>query len=80
MIQLLGSLAILAWVDWRLLIGALLAIPLVYATHRTWISKIRPQHRRRANRITVHAPRHRPRRQMRTDTRRFDLAEQQVLW
>jgi ATP-binding cassette subfamily B protein len=45
-VQLVGSLCILAWVDWRLLIGALLAIPLVFATHRTWISKIRPQHRR----------------------------------
>lgn len=45
-VQLVGSLLILAWVDWRLLIGALLAIPLVYATHGTWISKIRPQHRR----------------------------------
>jgi ATP-binding cassette subfamily B protein/subfamily B ATP-binding cassette protein MsbA len=45
-VQLVGSLLVLAWVDWRLLIGALLAIPLVYATHRTWIEKIRPQHRR----------------------------------
>lgn len=45
-IQLVGSLCVLAWVDWRLLLGALLAIPLVYGTHRTWISKIRPQHRR----------------------------------
>jgi ATP-binding cassette subfamily B protein/subfamily B ATP-binding cassette protein MsbA len=44
----------LAWVDWRLLVGAVLAIPLVYATHRTWISKIRPQHRRiRAEREKV---------------------------
>lgn len=45
-VQLVGSLLVLAWVDWRLLIGALVAIPLVYATHRTWIEKIRPQHRR----------------------------------
>jgi ATP-binding cassette subfamily B protein/subfamily B ATP-binding cassette protein MsbA len=45
-VQLVGSLLVLAWVDWRLLLGAALAIPLVYATHRTWIEKIRPQHRR----------------------------------
>jgi ATP-binding cassette subfamily B protein/subfamily B ATP-binding cassette protein MsbA len=45
-VQLAGSLLVLALVDWRLLLGALLAIPLVYATHRTWIEKIRPQHRR----------------------------------
>lgn len=45
-VQLVGSLLILAWVDWRLLLGAVLTIPLVYATHRTWIEKIRPQHRR----------------------------------
>lgn len=53
-VQLVGSLCVLAWVDWRLLMGALLAIPLVYATHRTWIEKIRPQHRRiRAEREKV---------------------------
>ena len=44
-IQLLGSLCVLAWVDWRLLIGALVLIPLVYFTHRTWIGRIRPQYR-----------------------------------
>lgn len=53
-IQLTGSLCILAWVDWRLLLGALFLIPLVYATHRTWIGRIRPQHRRiRAEREKV---------------------------
>jgi ATP-binding cassette subfamily B protein/subfamily B ATP-binding cassette protein MsbA len=44
-IQLLGSVAVLAWVDWRLLIGALVVFPLVYFTHRTWIRRIRPLHR-----------------------------------
>ena len=44
-IQLLGSLCILAWVDWRLMIAALVLVPLVYLTHRTWISRIRPQFR-----------------------------------
>ncbi len=45
LIQLLGSMFILAWVDWRLLLGALVLVPLVYLTHRTWISRIRPQFR-----------------------------------
>lgn len=55
-IQLVGSLCILAWVDWRLLIGACVLIPIVYFTHRTWISRIRPQHRRiRAQREQVDA-------------------------
>ncbi len=55
-IQLLGSLAILAWVDWRLLIGAGVVVPLVYVTHRTWIGWIRPMHRRvRAEREAVDA-------------------------
>lgn len=55
-IQLLGSLIILAWVDWRLLLGAIFLGPMVYLTHRTWISRIRPQHRRiRAQRVAVDA-------------------------
>ena len=55
-IQLLGSLCILAWVDWLLLLGAAILIPLVYLTHRTWISRIRPQHRQvRAQRESVDA-------------------------
>jgi ATP-binding cassette subfamily B protein/subfamily B ATP-binding cassette protein MsbA len=44
-IQLLGSLAILAWTDWRLLLGALLLLPMVAFTHRTWIGRIRPLYR-----------------------------------
>ncbi len=42
-IQLVGSMLVLAWVDWRLLLGALVLVPLVYFTHRTWIGRIRPQ-------------------------------------
>lgn len=42
--QLGGSLCILAWVDWRLVAGSLVTMPLVYFTHRTWIAGIRPQH------------------------------------
>jgi len=45
-IQLIGSFCILAWVDWRLLVGALAVVPMVYLSHRTWISRIRPQFRR----------------------------------
>lgn len=44
-IQLLGSLAILAWVDWTLLLGAVVLLPMVFLSHRTWISRIRPQFR-----------------------------------
>ncbi|MCP3903069.1 MAG: ABC transporter ATP-binding protein [Planctomycetes bacterium] len=41
-IQLLGTLAILAVIDWRLLVGSLLVIPIIYYTHRSWIGRIRP--------------------------------------
>lgn len=44
-IQLLGSLMILAYVDWTLLVGAIILLPLVFLSHRTWISRIRPQFR-----------------------------------
>ena len=57
-IQLLASLAVLAWVDWRLLLGSLLVIPTVFFTHRTWIGRIRPQYReirRQRQEIDSHA-------------------------
>lgn len=41
-IQLVGSLIILASVDWRLLLGSLVLLPTVWFTHRTWINRIRP--------------------------------------
>ena len=44
-IQLIGSLAILAWVDWTMLLGAALLLPTVFITHRAWINSIRPQFR-----------------------------------
>ncbi|MGE0538070.1 MAG: ABC transporter ATP-binding protein [Pirellulales bacterium] len=44
-IQLLGSLVILALVDWRLLLGSLALLPTIYLTHRTWIGRIRPLYR-----------------------------------
>ncbi len=44
-IQLIGSLAVLALTDWRLLIGALMLLPIIVITHRTWIGRIRPMYR-----------------------------------
>jgi ATP-binding cassette subfamily B protein len=44
-IQLLGSLVVLTWVDWRMTLGGLLLVPAVYASHRTWINRIRPLYR-----------------------------------
>lgn len=41
-VQLAGTLAILAWVDWKLLVGSLLIIPTVWLSHKTWIARIRP--------------------------------------
>ena len=41
-IQLAGSLLVLAYIRWELLLGALAILPVVYLTHRTWISRIRP--------------------------------------
>jgi ATP-binding cassette subfamily B protein/subfamily B ATP-binding cassette protein MsbA len=55
-VQLAGSVAVLAWADWRLLIGSLVLVPLVFLTHRTWISRIRPQHKAiRARRESIDA-------------------------
>ncbi|MEM7812694.1 MAG: ABC transporter ATP-binding protein [Planctomycetota bacterium] len=44
-VQLFGSLVVLAFVDWRLLIGATGLLPVVYLTHRTYVARIRPQYR-----------------------------------
>jgi ATP-binding cassette subfamily B protein/subfamily B ATP-binding cassette protein MsbA len=41
-VQLLGSLTVLLFIDWRMLLGSLALIPTVWYTHRTWISRIRP--------------------------------------
>jgi len=41
-VQLVGSLIILVIVDWRMMIGGLIILPIVYVTHRTWIRRIRP--------------------------------------
>ena len=44
-IQLAGSLVILAFTDWRLLVGAIVLLPMVWFSHRTWIGRIRPIYR-----------------------------------
>jgi ATP-binding cassette subfamily B protein/subfamily B ATP-binding cassette protein MsbA len=44
-VQLLGTLVVLAWVDWRMLIGSLILIPIVWMAHQMWISRIRPLYR-----------------------------------
>ncbi|MEL6328091.1 MAG: ABC transporter ATP-binding protein [Planctomycetota bacterium] len=44
-VQLLGTLVFLALIDWRMLVGALALIPLVYITDRFWIRRIRPIYR-----------------------------------
>ncbi|MCE9591505.1 MAG: ABC transporter ATP-binding protein/permease [Planctomycetes bacterium] len=41
-IQLVGSVTILAFTDWRLLLGSLVLLPVVYFSHKTWIARIRP--------------------------------------
>ncbi|MEX2219972.1 MAG: ABC transporter ATP-binding protein [Phycisphaerales bacterium] len=44
-VQLVGVLTILAVVDWKLVAGALLLVPVVWYSHRTWIGRIRPMFR-----------------------------------
>ena len=43
--QLTGTLVILAIIDWRLLIGAIAVVPLIFLTHKTYIARIRPMFR-----------------------------------
>jgi len=43
--QLGGTLVILAVIDWRLLIGAVAVVPLIFMTHKTYIARIRPMFR-----------------------------------
>lgn len=44
-IQLVGTLVILAAVDWRMLAGALVFIPVIGLMHRVWLARIRPLYR-----------------------------------
>ncbi|WP_442507667.1 ABC transporter ATP-binding protein [Novipirellula sp. SH528] len=41
-VQFIGSLVILMLVDWKLMLGGLMLLPVVWVTHRTWINRIRP--------------------------------------
>lgn len=41
-IQLLGTLVVLAFLEWRLLLLFLAVLPIIWFTHKTWISRIRP--------------------------------------
>ncbi|MBY0311308.1 MAG: ABC transporter ATP-binding protein/permease [Phycisphaerales bacterium] len=53
-VQLVGTLIILAYTDWRLLVGATLLIPAAWFTQKTWIARIRPLHKAvRATRTTI---------------------------
>ncbi len=44
-VQLTGTLVILAWVDWRMLAGAVALLPVTWISQRTWIARIRPVYR-----------------------------------
>mgnify|MGYP003662915535 CR=1 FL=1 len=44
-VQFVGSLVILMLVDWKLMLGGLMLLPMVWITHRTFINRIRPLHR-----------------------------------
>ena len=49
LIRLVGSLVVLCWVDWRLLLALLSLSPVLYWNHRSWIVRMRPKvsrHRR----------------------------------
>lgn len=44
-IQLVGSLAVLTVTDWRLLLGSIVLLPMVWYSHKTFIARIRPMYR-----------------------------------
>ena len=41
-VQFIGGLLVLAWVDWRLLLGAAGVLPILYFSDLTWNRRIRP--------------------------------------
>ncbi len=43
--QLVGTLLVLVFIDWRLVVGAILILPAIWFSHRTWITRIRPMYR-----------------------------------
>ncbi|MBY0262096.1 MAG: ABC transporter ATP-binding protein, partial [Phycisphaerales bacterium] len=55
-VQLVGTLCILAYTDWRLLLGATVLIPLAWFSQKAWIARIRPVFRAvRATRTGIDA-------------------------
>ena len=44
-VQFVGGLVVLAWVDWRLLAGAVVLLPALYVSDRFWNRRIRPIYR-----------------------------------
>ena len=44
-IQLVGSLLVLALTDWKLLLGSLVLLPVVFLSVKAWVSRIRPMFR-----------------------------------
>lgn len=48
-VQLIGTLVILATVDWLMLVGALMLVPAIWLSQRTWIGRIRPLQRDQRN-------------------------------
>jgi len=56
LIQLVGTLIVLAFVRWELVVGGVLIVPVVWFTHQAWIKRIRPIHRDvRATRVSIDA-------------------------
>ncbi len=55
-VQFTGTLIVVGLIEWRLTVGALLLVPIVWFSHRTWIARIRPVYRDiRRTRQTVDA-------------------------
>ncbi len=44
-VQFTGTLIVVGLIEWRLTVGALLLVPIVWFSHRTWIARIRPVYR-----------------------------------
>jgi ATP-binding cassette subfamily B protein/subfamily B ATP-binding cassette protein MsbA len=44
-VQLIGGLIVLAWVDWRFLLGSILLLPAVWGSDRLWNRLLRPLYR-----------------------------------
>lgn len=43
--QLAGTLIVIIWIDWVLVVGAIAVLPVIWVSHRTWIARIRPMYR-----------------------------------